>query len=121
MKTTREDLGFFPLGELPFDTYALITDPDKLYFHCVKFVPTRWDEDLKQGTIRVLVYWYPVYAPKLFQLASQGLEFRYFLAFYHEDLPRNFQRAFPSTTKALDSLKEGKIKLNHMEETKLKT
>lgn len=114
------DPSWFPLGELPFDTFCRITNPQDLRECCVKFTPSTWYDDLKLGGSNRLLYWYPIYVANLFEIADNGMDYKEYLNSFNLGNSHLFNLLFPSTVVKLDKLKEGKVKLNHLSETKVK-
>lgn len=117
-RTTMSIHHMFPLMELPFDAYCKILDfyRDSL----IQFVPSKMEEDLKTGKINAMIYWYPRLIQKLYLFSHDGLDFRGYLDVLNDQNPYLFEEIFAETTKKLDTLREKKLKINHLEEIQVK-
>lgn len=112
----RVDPTFYPLGQIPFESYCLLLD--KHMEKLVTFIPYTMEHDLKGNTeFHKVVYWYPVYVNKLFELAAEGGDFLGWLRALSPYNVRYFVEIFPTTLKKLDKIKEEKLKKNLHGET----
>lgn len=109
------DANFFPLGELPFDTYCYVINDKRI---CEKFIPSKMEEDLAIGGLNRLIYWYPRYRDILYEMADNGEDYKKWLKDLHSVNAMLFVEFFPSTVKQLDKLIEKRIKIksNHLSE-----
>ncbi len=114
----KPDPNFFPLGQFPFDTYCKCFDEYREF--CLPFVPSNWEEDLKRGELTRILYWYPVYIDRLFEIAERGFNYLEYLDSYHPKNSLAFISLFDSTNKKLDKLYKSKIKTNVLSELKVK-
>ena len=109
------NLEFFPLQELPFDAYSKLLGSHQNY--CKEFIPTRWDLDIRTGNVGPIIFWYPVYSPKMFEKADLGIHPLKWLNSYNENNVHYFSEIFESTVKKLDKIYFKKIKTNLLRET----
>jgi hypothetical protein len=114
------DPNFFPLNEVPFQTVVLVTTPSGLRAYCKKFRPATMEVDLAIGGGNRLLYWYPKFVDKLYELAAQGKDYNEWLNLGHINNPHLFSVMFPSTKRNLDKILEGKLKSNLLSEIRVK-
>ena len=107
----------FPLMEIPFDAYSKLLDSHKKYL--VPFIPSKMEDDLMTGTYNTMVYWYPRYVLKLYDLAYEGLDFKIYLDALNTKNYFIFVELFSDTTKKLEKLAKKNVKLNHLGEIKI--
>lgn len=108
---------FFKIMELPFDAYEYFI---KREFDFKVFTPKTMDEDLSQGTISALVYYYPIYLSELYDLVSRGEDYRSFFRKYTPSLEILFKQMFRTTSSKLDRILGRKIKVNYLAEIKVR-
>lgn len=112
----KRDPTFFPLGEIPFYTYCKVLE--ELPSACYVFVPSTMVEDLAIGSLNRLLYWYPVYVDKLYEMAEEGIDYKEYLDRFNSLNSFQFSILFEPTVKKLDKLIENKLKIksNHLNE-----
>jgi len=108
----------FPLMEVPFDAYCLLLD---FYAnHLEHFVPSTMEEDLKNGRLNAMVYWYPRLVQTLYALSYEGHDFRGYLEALNSQNVYLFEEIFKDTVKKLDKLREKRLNNNHLDEIQVK-
>lgn len=108
----------YPTMELPFDAYCKVLDGYSNFL--TEFTPTTMQEDIASGGVKELIYWYPKLVLVLYGFAYDGLDFRGYLEVLNPINLLNFEEIFLDTVKKLDTLKEKKIKNNHLDEIVIK-
>lgn len=108
----------YPVMEWPFDTYCKVLDSYSSFL--VEFTPTTMQEDLSSGEVHKLLYWYPKLVLVLYGFAYEGVDFRGYLEVLNPMNLYNFEEIFIDTVKKLDTLRERKIKHNHLDEIVIK-
>lgn len=108
----------FDLNQIPWDAYCKLLSTHKSYLK--EFTPTNYIDDLRTGNANCLVYWYPDYSLTLFEMASNGMNYKQFF----DDLnPKNywlFVDLFQDTVKKLDTLKDKKFNNTILDEIRIK-
>lgn len=108
------DVSQLPVGEMPFSAVNKALK-DERYLR--KFKPTFYRENLLQGHLSALLYWYPSYIDLLFKMAIDGDYGAFFKPFPFE-IFEGFKYLFPEVCEMLDNILENKIRSNHLDETK---
>jgi hypothetical protein len=108
----------FDLDKLPYDAYCKLLTTHKLYLK--PFTPSTMENDLKTGNANALVFWYPDYVLKLYDLADLGISYKD----YFENLNAKnywiFTDLFADTSKKLDRLINTQLNNNILDEKKIK-
>lgn len=107
------DIMELPIGELPYSSIDRALKDEK---YLRKFQPTFFRNDLVNGHLASLLYWYPHYIDNLYEYSLSGKDFRSFLT---PEMVEHFEYLFPRVCSKLDKLKVKGIKLNHLEEIAL--
>jgi hypothetical protein len=107
----------FPLDQLPYDAYVKLLDTHKSYLK--EFEPTNLEDDLRTGMANAMVYWYPVYAPMLYELASKKVHYKDFFDQYSFLDYWLFTDIFSDTAKKLDKLLSKSLNETILGETKI--
>lgn len=105
----------FPIGEIPYTAINKAFGDEK---YIRKFVPTFPRNDMLQGHISALLYWYPFYIDELYNLALNKRDFR--LYFKGTNLEKDFEYLFSELCQKLDRLSKKEIKKNHLDEIIIK-
>lgn len=106
-----------PVGEIPFSVINRALKHEK-YFR--RFTPTFCRKDLLQGHLAALLYWYPYYVEQLYELASEGKDFKLFFGGLPSVIIESFDYLFPELIKRLELAKEVAVNLTALEEIKIK-
>lgn len=109
------ELTELPIGEIPYSAIQRGLKDEK-YFR--KFTPTHYRENLLQGHLAALLFWYPRYVDFLYEMAIDGKDYLRFFHTFAPEITEGFKYLFPELIKKLDKLKESTLKLNHLEEIK---
>lgn len=108
------DILELPIGEVPYTAIDKALKDEK---YLRKFQPTYARNDMVNGHLASLLYWYPYYIDELYDHALRGVDFRKY--FVGTDMEEHFEFLFPSVCKKLDRIVEKGIKVNHLDEIKL--
>lgn len=108
----------YPSMEWPFDAYCKILDGYTTFL--VEFTPTTMQEDIASGEVHKLIYWYPKLVLVLYGFAYEGMDFRGYIEVLSPINLYHFENIFTDTVKKLDTLRERKIKHNHLDEIVVK-
>ena len=108
------DILELPIGELPYIAIERASKDEK---YLRKFKPTFARNDMMQGHLASLLYWYPYYIDQLYEYALDGIDFRNY--FTGTEMVEHFEYLFPSVCSRLDRLSKKKIKTNHFDEIAL--
>jgi hypothetical protein len=108
------ELKELPIGEVP---YTAIQNALKDEKYLRKFQPTFARNDLMQGHLAALLYWYPYYVDALYDYADNGKNFRAY--FDGTNLLGDFEYLFSSLCSKLDRMSNRKLKTNHFDEIAL--
>lgn len=105
-----------PIGELPYSSIHKALRHEK-YFR--RFTPTFCRNDLLQGNLAALLYWYPNYIDQLYQFASEGKDYMMYFRGLPTEIIEAFDYLFPELKKRLDRVKETSLDLTVLEEFKI--
>jgi len=101
-----------PVGDVPYASIARGLKDEK-YFR--KFVPTYCRENLLQGHLSALLYWYPHYITLLYDLAVEGKDYMSYFNRMPSEITEAFFYLFPELIRKLDKIKD-KSNVNHLGE-----
>ncbi len=108
------DILELPVGEIPYTAIDRALKDEK---YLRKFSPTFARNDMLQGHLASLLYWYPYYIDQLYELALEGIDFREY--FNRTEMKVHFEHLFPAVCIKLDRLRTRGVKTNHFQEVKL--
>jgi hypothetical protein len=103
-----------PVGEVPYTAIDRALR-DERYLR--KFTPSYARNDMMQGHLASLLYWYPFYIDQLYDFSLEGVDFRVY--FKNTNMLEHFEYLFPQICKKLDRLRLNGIKTNHFNEIAL--
>lgn len=103
-----------PIGEVPYIAIERALRDEK---YLRKFSPTFARNDMLQGHLSSLLYWYPYYIDQLYDLTLDGIDFRNY--FKGTEMLPHFEYLFPQLCFRLDRLRVKGLKTNHFQEIKL--
>jgi hypothetical protein len=111
------DVTELPVGDLP---YIAVKRALKDEEYMRKFTPTFARNDLMQGRLAALLYWYPYYVTQLFEMAGDGHDYMIYFRGLPTEIIDGFNYLFPELKNRLDKVKGIAVNLNSLEEMKLK-
>ena len=106
-----------PVGEVPYSAISKALKHEK-YFR--KFQPTFCRNDLLQGHLAALLYWYPHYIDQLYQFASEGKDYMAYFNSLPVEIREAFDYLFPETKKRLDRVAKYHMEVSILEEFNIK-
>ena len=108
------DILDLPIGEIPYVSIHRALKDEK---YLRKFQPTFARNDMMQGHLASLLYWYPYYIDQLYEYAVEGMDFRIY--FKGTEMLEHFEFLFPQICSKLDKISRKGIKTNHFDEIAL--
>lgn len=107
------DIKDLPVGEVPYQAIHIALKDEK---YMRRFTPTHYRENLMQGHLAAIMYWYPYYVDYLYEIAIDGRDFREFYIRFPREICLGFETLFPDMVKKLDKLSKKTMKLNSLGE-----
>lgn len=111
------ELEELPVGDLSFST---IEKALKQEVYLRKFTPTNLKNDLMNGNLSALLYWYNFYIEELYDLAANKKDFMEYFNKFPEGVKEGFIYLFPQLIKRLRVIEAGKIKKSKLDEVRSK-
>jgi hypothetical protein len=122
MKTGRNilynyfDIEQLPIGELPYTAIHRALGDEK---YLRSFSPTYCRNDLAQGHLSALLYWYPNYIEQMYELAVDGFDYMAYFNRLPIEIIEGFKLLFPESIKKLEKARRLALDLNSLEEIKI--
>lgn len=110
------EISDLPTGEIP---YTAIINAIKAEEYLRKFTPTNYRDDFNDYHLAALLYWYPEYITKLYDLAVSGDNFMSFFKPFPPEIRDGFVYLFPEVMLKLKKVKKKISRVNHFEEIKI--
>lgn len=111
------DISDLPTGDLPYSAIDRALKDEK---YLRKYTPVAMRTDLTYLHYPALLIYYPDYIDTLYDLAAEGLDYMSFFHTYPTEITEAFNYLFPEAIKKLERVKQSKLKLTTLEETKFK-
>jgi hypothetical protein len=103
--------------QVPYASLARAFE-NEIYFR--KFTPTFVRNDLMQGHLSALLYWYHIYVDVLYEIAASGKDPMLFFKGLPTEIKDGFDYLFPQLKKTLEKVRNGSLQSNHLDELKFK-
>ena len=112
-----DKIEFFKLYSLPLDAFTYFLERERDF---LVFKPKTMEEDLANGSVSALVYYFHDYLVHLYELANLGKSHIEYLCDFSPAYSVYFPQIFKRTHKKLDRIANRRLRMNHFKEIKVR-